>query len=191
MKHAQLKEENKTVHLSKYDNNWYRPGSAVKIASWMIVSALFFNHPLAVFSSFKCILLQLFGARVGKRITIKTSVNIKYPWLLEIANDVWIGEKVWIDNLAHVYIGNNVCISQGAMLVTGNHNYKSPLFDLKLANIILEDGVWLGAKSIVCPGIICRSHAVLSVASVATKDLEAYTIYQGNPAEKIKERLIE
>jgi putative colanic acid biosynthesis acetyltransferase WcaF len=77
------------------------------------------------------------------------------------------------------------------MFVTGNHNYKSPLFDLKLANIILEDGVWLGAKSLICPGVTCHSHAVLSVASVATKNLEAYSIYQGNPAEKIKDRVIE
>jgi putative colanic acid biosynthesis acetyltransferase WcaF len=77
------------------------------------------------------------------------------------------------------------------MFVTGNHNYKSPLFDLKLANIIVKDGVWLGAKSIVCPGVTCHSHAVLYVDSVATKDLEAYSIYQGNPAVKIKERVIE
>jgi len=52
----------------------------------------------------------------------------------------------------------------------------------------LEDGVWLGAQSVVCPGVTCGSHSVLSVGSVATKDLEAYSIYQGNPAAKVRER---
>jgi putative colanic acid biosynthesis acetyltransferase WcaF len=75
------------------------------------------------------------------------------------------------------------------LLLTGNHNYKTTSFDLTIAEIILEDGVWIGAKSIVCPGITCKTHSVLSVGSVATKTLEAYSIYQGNPAVKIKDRL--
>ena len=56
--------------------------------------------------------------------------------------------------------------------------------------IVLEDGVWIGAKAIVCPGVTCFSHSVLTVSSVATKNLEAFTIYQGNPAVKIKIREI-
>ena len=90
-----------------------------------------------------------------------------------------------------VIIGKNVCISQGALLLTGNHDYSKPSFDLITKEIRLEDGVWIGAKSIVPPGIICKSHSVLSVNSVATKNLESYTIYQGNPAEIIRERKIQ
>ena len=55
---------------------------------------------------------------------------------------------------------------------------------------MLEEGVWIGAGAMVCGGVICRSHAVLSAASFAATDLEAYTIYRGNPAEKIKDRII-
>ena len=108
-----------------------------------------------------------------------------------IGNDVWIGEEVWIDNLAKVQIGNNVCISQGAMLLCGNHNFSKSNFDLITGTIILEDGVWIGAKSIVGPNVVCHSHSVLGVSSVASKDLEAYSIYRGNPALLIKERNIE
>ena len=60
-----------------------------------------------------------------------------------------------------------------------------------IGEIILEEGVWIGAHAIVSPGVSCFSHAVLSVNSVATRDLESYTIYQGNPAQKVKERIIE
>ena len=59
-----------------------------------------------------------------------------------------------------------------------------------VGDIVLEDGAWIGAKSVVCPGVTQKSHAVLSVGSIATSDLEAYSIYQGNPAVKVKERVI-
>lgn len=151
----------------------------------------FFDNGLAVFNTLKCGLLRSFGARVGRRVVIKPSVSIKYPWFLKIGDDVWIGEKVWIDNLANVTIGDNVCISQGALLLTGNHNYKKPSFDLMLGSILLEDGVWIGANATVCPGVTCKSHAVLTAGSVATKNLEPYGIYQGIPAKRTKTRIID
>lgn len=190
MKDSTFQHNQQGIRLQQYDNNWYRPGAKIKIWLWIFINVLFFNNGLAYFNSLKCRLLRLFGARVGKRVLIKPSVNIKYPWFLQIGDDAWIGEKVWIDNLGLVTIGNNVCISQGALLLTGNHNYTKPFFDLMIGNIILEDGVWIGAKSIVCPGVTCKTHSVLTVSSVATTDLDSYGIYQGSPARKIKVRII-
>ena len=170
------------VDLSKYKNEWYQPGSVFKRISWYFVNMIFFKTLFPFPSSLKIKLLRLFGAKVGKNIVIKPNVNIKYPWFLEIGNNCWIGEEVWIDNLAFVRMGNNVVVSQGAYLLTGSHNYKKEAFDLIIKEIILEDGVWIGAKAIVTPGVRCKTHSVLSVGSVATKDLEAYGVYQGNPA---------
>lgn len=177
--------------LSTFNNDWYNPGaSKVKIIFWLLINALFFRNPLNLSSGIKVKLLKLFGAQIGSGVLIKPSVNIKYPWKLIIGNNCWIGENVWIDNLANVEIKNNVCLSQGSMLLTGNHNYKKPSFDLMIGEIVLDDGVWIGAKSIVCPGITCHSHAVLAVASIATSNMEPFTIYQGNPAVKLKTRTI-
>tara|TARA_B110000091_G_C13456851_1_gene326434 strand:+ start:25 stop:579 length:555 start_codon:yes stop_codon:yes gene_type:complete len=174
--------------LSTYNNSWYQPAGRVKSFLWYFVNILFFINPLNPISSLKIWLLRLFGAKIGKGLIIKPGVNIKYPWLLEIGNNVWIGENVWIDNLAKVTIENNVCISQGAMLLCGNHNYKKSTFDLIVGEINLKEGSWVGAKAIVCPGVTLNSHVILAVGSVATKTLEAYAIYQGNPAIKIRER---
>lgn len=176
--------------LSRFDNSWYHPGAgALKRTLWYYCNAWIFNSYWLPLSKVKCNLLRLFGAKVGKGVMIKPKVNIKYPWKLEIGNFVWIGEEVWIDNLDMVTIGDNCCISQGAFLLCGNHNYKVETFDLITKEIHLEEGVWIGAKSVVCPGVVCQTSAVLAVGSVATKDMEANFIYQGNPAVKKKERL--
>lgn len=176
--------------LSKYNNEWYQPGGSVlKKTCWYVLHAIFI-HSAFPFSSFKVFLLRLFGASIGTSVTIKPNVTIKYPWHLTIGNHVWIGEQVWIDNLSRVTIKNNCCVSQGAMLLCGNHDYSKTSFDLIVKDITLEEGVWIGAKSIVCPGVSIGSHSVLTVNSVATSNLEPWGIYQGNPAVKIKERVI-
>lgn len=179
------------VDLSKYDNRWYYPGRGVLLRTiWYFVNALFFINPLNPSSSVKVFFLRMFGANVGKGVVIKPGVNIKYPWHLSIGDYSWIGEKVWIDSLDKVLIGRNCCLSQGAMLLNGNHDYRSALFDLITKPIVLEDGVWIGARSLVAPGVTCKSHSVLAVMSVASTDLNPDTIYRGNPAVEVKLREI-
>lgn len=178
------------VNLSHYNNSGYKPGSAFKRFIWHYINVLFFNSGIFPFYGLKVFMLRLFGAKIGKGVLIKPYVTIKYPWYLEIGDFTWIGEHVWIDNLAQVKIGAHVCISQGAYLLTGNHDYKKSGFDLIVKDITIEDAVWIGAKSVVCPGVICKTHSILSVGSVLSNDMEPYGIYKGNPAIKIKDRKI-
>ena len=178
------------MDLSKFDNSWYKPANKSKIIFWYFVNIFIFKTMLPIPSSLKVKVLRLFGSMVGERVVIKPNVNIKYPWFLTIGDNCWIGEDVWIDNLAQVSIGSNVCLSQGAYLLTGSHDYKKEAFDLILGEIDLEDDVWIGAKATVCPNVICHSHSVLAVGSVATKDLESHSVYQGNPASLKRKREI-
>jgi putative colanic acid biosynthesis acetyltransferase WcaF len=170
------------TQLDQFDNSGYRPGSLPTRALWAIVSGIFFQTWLPWPSAIKCILLRIFGATVGSGVVIKPRVTIKYPWKLTVGAHSWIGEFVWIDNLDQVNIGDHVCISQGAMLLCGNHDYKKATFDLITGPIVLENGVWIGAKASVAPGVTCANHSVLTMGSIATKDLAAWQIYQGVPA---------
>lgn len=182
----------KETQLKKdFDKKDFNPGaSSLKIACWYFTSMLFFRSGLIPFSSVLVFILRVFGANIGKDVRIKPFIYIHYPWKLTVGDYSWLAE-CRIENLAEVLIGKNVCVSQQAMLLTGNHDYKKTGFDLITKSIVLEDGVWIGAKSIVCPGIVAKSHAVLVVNSVATKNMEAYSIYQGNPANKVKDRIID
>jgi len=179
------------VNLNQYDNSWYQPGGPLKRISWYFINIIFFQTSLPFPSPFKTLILRSFGASVGTNCVIKPNVNIKYPWFLELGDHVWIGEAAWIDNLTQIKIGNHVSISQDAYLLTGNHDFKKQSFNLLVGKITIEDGVWIGAKSIICPNITCYTHSILCAGSVATTNLEAYGIYQGNPAVFKKNRIIE
>lgn len=188
----QIQKLTKETQLKKdFDKKDFNPNaSSLKIACWYFTSMFFFRSGLIPFSSVLVFILRIFGAKIGKGVRIKPFIYIHYPWKLTIGDYSWLAE-CRIENLAEVIIGKNACVSQQAMLLTGNHNYKKTGFDLITKPIVLEDGVWIGAKAIVCPGIVAKSHAVLAVASVATIDLEMYSIYQGNPAIKVKDRVID
>lgn len=178
--------------LSSFQNAWYKPGrSGLVRLAWYFTNELVFKHGFLPINGLKTGLLRLFGAQVGPGVVIKPCVNIKYPWRLSIGAGTWIGEGVWIDNLADVRIGANACLSQGAMLLCGSHDYTKPSFDLLIGAIVLEDGAWVGAKALVCPGVTLGSHAVLAAGSTATKDLPPYTVSQGNPAVVKRERRVE
>jgi len=174
--------------LSKFNIGDYDAGPKWKVLIWFFINYYIFDSAFPWPYRFKLFLLRLFGAKVGSGLVIKTNVRIKNPWRLTIGDNCWIGESVWIDNLENVVIGNNVCLSQGAMLLTGNHDYTISSFPYRLGKIHLEEGVWIGAQSVVCPGITCKAYAILTVSSVANKNLEAMGIYAGNPAVFVRER---
>ncbi len=180
-----------SVKLAIFDGSTFNKGAGfLKQILWYFVNALLVRASWNPFMGIKIALLKAFGAKIGNGLVIKNNVTIKYPWKLIIGEHVWLGENVWIDNLDCVTIGNNVCISQGALLLTGNHDYTKSRFDYRNAPILLEEGVWIGAKAVVCPGVTAHSHSILTVGSVVSKEMEAFGIYQGNPATKIRERMM-
>jgi len=180
----------KQVSNAKYKTTISIGASKAKQIIWYFVNIFCFKNSLNIFSGTKVFLLKLFGAKIGKGVIIKPSVNIKYPWKLQVGDYTWIGEEVWIDNLSNVVIGNNVNLSQGCMLLTGSHDHTKQTFDFLSFPIVLEDGVWIGAKAVVFGGVICKSHSILGINSVAEKNMEPYIIYKGNPSVPVIERVI-
>lgn len=160
----------------------YKRDSAVKEVIWFIVSRLMFETRIPLPSQLKVVVLRLFGAEIGKSVVIKPSVKIKYPWQLVIGDFCWVGECVWLDNLGRIAIGSNCCISQGAYFCTGNHDYKSASFDLRVGDIYVGDSTWIGAKAVLCPGVTVPEGVILAASSVLTKSIKVPGVYQGNPA---------
>lgn len=179
------------VDLSAFNNSWYNPGRGGFFRTlWYCANALFLQNPLNPFSGLKIFLLRMFGANIGNDVVLKPSINVKYPWNIEIGDYSSIGEGAWLDSLAAIKIGSNVCVSQSVYICTGNHDWTDPAFGLIVKPVTIEDGAWVGARATILPGVTVKSHSVVASASVVSKDTEPYMIYAGNPAKLIKERKI-
>ncbi len=182
---------NGPVHLRAYDNSWFSPGrSFAWRAAWLFLGLPLFRSSLLPFSRLRVVLLRLFGARIGTGVVIHSEVVVKYPWNLRIGNDCWIGERAWIDSLTTVHLDDNVCVSQGAYLCTGNHDWTDPAFGLMVKPIELRQGSWAGAHSILLPGVILGEASIAGAGSVVSRSIPAYEIHAGNPASFVRTREI-
>jgi putative colanic acid biosynthesis acetyltransferase WcaF len=177
------------VDLATFSNLEYDPGGGkLGRIAWYFVSLVLFESGWFPLVRPKVAVLRIFGARVGRGVVIKPNVRIKYPWRLTIGDHCWIGQSAWIDNLADVEIGGHVCISQGCYLCTGSHNYQRKSFDLVVRRIRLDNGAWIGARSIVLGGVVVGANALVAAGSVVTKDVPSAAIVGGNPAQIIRQR---
>lgn len=173
------------MNLAAYDNSWYHPGRPLWIqAAWFFLGLPLLRCQVIPSSSFRRILLRMFGAVVGSGVVIKPGVRVKYPWRLRVGDHAWIGEDVWLDNLGDIEIGSNVCISQGAYLCTGNHDWSDPAFGLRTGPICIADGAWIGAKAVICPDVCVGEGAVAAAGSVVTRSIGEREIWAGNPAAR-------
>jgi len=176
------------MRLDRYRNvDFDRGRSALTEALWLLCEALLVSSWIPG-SRHRVWLLRLFGARIGRGVVIKPRVQVKFPWRLNVGDYSWLGEGVWVDNLAQVTVGRHCSISQGAYLCTGTHDWSKEGFDFDARPIVLEDKVWLCAKSCVGPGVTVREGAVLTMGSFAAHELAAWHVYQGVPARPVRER---
>lgn len=177
------------VNLRDFSTAGFDRGSGkLKETCWYLIKMVFFLSAFPFPGKLKVFILRRFGAKVGKRVLIKPRVNIHFPWKLEIGDDVWIGEEVFLLNFEKLTIGGNVCISQRAFLCGGNHDFRNPTMPYRNGPITLLDGAWVGASCFIGPNVTIGYDVVVTAGSVATTNLRENGIYRGNPAVLVKER---
>ncbi|TRW85400.1 putative colanic acid biosynthesis acetyltransferase [Mycolicibacterium sp. 018/SC-01/001] len=126
--------------------------------------------------------LRMFGARIGAGVLIRHQVKIHWPWKLDVGDNSWIGEDVWILNLENVTIGSNTCISQGVLLCTGSHDRRSPTFEFDNAPVVIGDSVWVAARATVLRGTHIGDGATVGATAVVTGDVPpGTTLLAGKP----------
>ncbi|MGN6485200.1 MAG: WcaF family extracellular polysaccharide biosynthesis acetyltransferase [Thermomicrobiales bacterium] len=179
------------IDLSISSNRDYKPGKPVWYRlAWIGVEWLTLLNPVFLSSGLKTRILRAFGASIGRNVYIKPNVHVKHPWRLTVGDNTWLGERAWIDNLVPVTIGANACISQGAYLCTGNHDWADPGMGMTPQPIVIGEGAWVGAFAKIGPGVTVGEEAIVTLGSVLLKDAEPRGIYQGNPAVRIRTRTI-
>ena len=88
-------------------------------------------------------------------------MRVQWPWKLSIGDNSWVGTDAELYNIDNIVIGSDVCISQHVYLCTGSHDRKSPTFEFDNGPIVVEDGVWLCARSTVLRGVTIGANSVV------------------------------
>jgi acetyltransferase-like isoleucine patch superfamily enzyme len=138
---------------------------------------------------------KLLLGKVGKGVHFDYRVYFKYPWLVEIGSDVSINRGAEFypglyGGKARIVIGNSVRIAPNVRFHAAGHDPAHPELQDVGADIVVEDGAWLGAGAIVLPGVRIGRDAVVAAGAVVTRDVEPGLIVGGVPAKEIGRREI-
>lgn len=157
-------------------------------AIWMLVGKPIFRVSFHNWYRFRAMLLRIFGAKVGRDVRIRPTVNIEVPWNLVIHDGVTVGDYAILYSLGTIEIGERTIVSQYAHLCAGTHDYTDRRFPLIRDPIIIGADAWIGADAFVGPNVRIGRLSVLGARSSAYKNLEPQMVYVGSPARPIKQR---
>jgi acetyltransferase-like isoleucine patch superfamily enzyme len=157
-------------------------------AIWMLVGRPLFRLSFHNWYAMRSTLLRLFGAKIGKNVHIRPSVNIEIPWNLDIRDGVTVGDYAILYSLGRITIGERTIVSQYAHLCAGTHDYTDRRFPLIRDPIWVGPDAWIGADAFVGPNVTVGALSVLGARASAYKDIAPGKVYVGNPARPIKDR---
>jgi putative colanic acid biosynthesis acetyltransferase WcaF len=155
---------------------------------WNLCWALFYRYSPRPFHAWRAFLLRCFGATMGPNCHFYPGSKVWAPWNLVCQNQVSAADGVEIYNPAPIYFGSHAILSQQAYICGATHNYDDPGFPLIAFSMTFGAYSWICARASVAPGVDVGDGAVLGLGSVATRNLEPWTVYAGVPAVRVKER---
>jgi putative colanic acid biosynthesis acetyltransferase WcaF len=158
--------------------------------AWGFVHSLLFRLSPRPFHGWRCFLLRLFGAKLAAGVHPYPTARIWAPWNLICDEAASIGEDAVIYNPKLLRIGSHAIVSQSAYICGATHDYEDPNFPTIAYEMEIGSYAWICARACVQPGVSVGEGAVLALASVATRDLEPWTVYGGIPARPLKKRVV-
>jgi len=166
----------------------FRGRSLLIVQLWWLVQATLFAGSPQFLYGWRRFLLRLFGARIGKKVLIRPTVRITYPWKVSIGDFSWIGDDVVLYSLGPIYIGSNTVISQKSYLCTGSHDLTRSTFNIYNKPVEIGNQVWIAADVFVAPGVKIGDGSVIGARSTVLQNIPAAKICYGNPARPVKDR---
>jgi putative colanic acid biosynthesis acetyltransferase WcaF len=166
----------------------FRGKGAVTVQLWWLVQSTLFAWSPQFMYGWRRFLLRAFGAKIGKKVIIRPTVRIQFPWKVSIGDHSWIGDDVVLYSLGEIEIGAQVVISQKSYICTGTHDSQAVNFDIYAHKIIIEDQCWIATDVYVAPGITIGRGTLVGARSSVFKDLPSGKICLGSPAQVIKDR---
>jgi putative colanic acid biosynthesis acetyltransferase WcaF len=166
----------------------FSAGDRARRLLWNICRALLYRPSPRPMHAWRAFLLRCFGAQLGPGCHFYPSSKVWAPWNLTCADQVTAADGAEIYNPAPMRLGSHAILSQEAFLCGATHDYDDPAFPLLAYTTEIGAYAWICARASVAPGVNLGEGAVLGLGSVATRDLEPWSVHAGVPAVKVKER---
>jgi putative colanic acid biosynthesis acetyltransferase WcaF len=163
-------------------------GNRLRRLVWNTFWLLFYRTSPRPLHAWRSMILRLFGATMGPNCHFYPASKVHSPWNLFCADQVTAGDGAEIYNPVPMRFGSHAIISQGAYLCGATHDFDDPAFPLLAFEMEFGAYCWICARACVGPGVNVGEGAVLGLASVASRNLEPWTVYAGAPAVRVKER---
>jgi putative colanic acid biosynthesis acetyltransferase WcaF len=174
------------------DNPYLQPHTSLRNrfgrAVWQVAYLLLFRPSPRPCHAWRAWLLRCFGAKLGRDCHIYPNSRIWAPWNLRCDDGAAIADEAVIYNAAEVHLGVHAIVSQQAYLCTATHDIDDIRFPMITAPISLGQYAWVCARACVLPGVTIRDGAVLGLGAVASGNLDAWQVYGGIPARRIRQR---
>ena len=160
-----------------------------KVYLWAVCELLFVTNPWQISSGLRVRVLRAFGAEIGHGVIFRPRTRVKFPWKLHVGDRSWIGEGVWFHNQDHIYVANDVAISQETFLTTGTHDHRRDM-GLLTKPIAIASGSWITSRCIVLGGTEFGANALARPYTVIFGRVPANSIVKGVDCETVGVRLI-
>ena len=152
-------------------------------------------YRLALFPQLRAPWLRLLGARIGKRVILHDVrfFNLYRRGLagLDVGDECFVGDECLLDLAEGVTLERQVTLAERVMVLTHtNVGYQDhPLqasFPARAAAVFVETGAFLGAGTIVLPGVRIGARSFVAAGSVVTDNVPASVLAAGVPARVVR-----
>jgi putative colanic acid biosynthesis acetyltransferase WcaF len=180
-----------TAELPRRNVSPWTRGEQFRRLLWALAYRLLFRATFHNWYGQRAAIVRAFGARLGRNVRLRRTVRIEVPWMLDLADDVSVGDEAILYSLGPIKIGARSFISQYAHLCAGSHDPSRTDYPLLREPITIGQDCWIGTDAFVGPGVVVGDRTVLGARASAFSDLPPDVIAVGNPARPVKARVIE
>jgi maltose O-acetyltransferase len=150
--------------------------------------------PQHSFNRVRTSLLRTLGLQIAATSCFAGSLHITGTGsvhdLLSVGPGCHITGPLHIDLTAPVRIGARVYMGYDVELLTADHELGGPA--QRCGNrvyraIYIEDGVWIGSRAVILPGVRIGTGSVVAAGAVVTRSVPPHTLVGGVPARSVRD----
>jgi acetyltransferase-like isoleucine patch superfamily enzyme len=136
---------------------------------------------------FRQIIAKKLFKRCGENFIALKGVSFNFGHQIELGDNVFFNENVFLDAKGGITIGSNVGITENVMIFT--HSHGEDIHSTRVYKpVVIKDYAKIYSKALINLGVTIGEGAIIGANSVVTKDVADYTMVAGTPAELIRER---